>query len=273
MTVPALPLADPLALRLAGRPLLLLLDVDGTLSPIAERPEYAIVPPATQRVLVELIALPDTYVAIVSGRSARDARRLVGVKDTWVIGNHGIEVARPNAQPAARRDVVQYADNIREAAERSSVIADRTPGVIVEDKRWTLSVHYRLADPAIVPALSAHVAEIAKQLGLRVTLGKQVLEIRPPVDVNKGTASIALAQSLGALDPGGAVFCAGDDRTDEDAFRALRLALPAAVTVYVGQDDAALRTGAEFTVNDPDEVRELLEGILDRRRSLVANWR
>ena len=58
-------------------------------------------------------------------------------------------------------------------------IADVTPGVIVEDKRWTASVHYRLADPAVVPALSAHVADIARQLGLRVTVGKEVLELRP----------------------------------------------------------------------------------------------
>ena len=86
-----------MAQRLAGSPLLLLLDVDGTLAPIAERPEYAVVPPATQRVLVELVALPDTHVAIVSGRSARDARRLVNVKDVWVLGNHGIEVARPKS--------------------------------------------------------------------------------------------------------------------------------------------------------------------------------
>jgi trehalose-phosphatase len=268
VTVPALPLTEPVAKRLDGRPLLLLLDVDGTLSPIAERPEYAIVPPATQRVLVELIGLPDTHVAIVSGRSARDARRLVGVKDVWVIGNHGIEVARPNAPPAARRDVAQYAERIAAAAERCSLIADGTPGVIVEDKRWTLSVHYRLADPRVVPALSAHVADIADQLGLRVTRGKAVLEVRPPVDVNKGTASIALAQSLGALESSGSLFCAGDDRTDEDAFRALRAAQHAAVTVYVGNDDVEVKTGAEFSVSDPEDVRELLESILARRRSI-----
>src|SRR3954467_6681926 len=103
MATPALPLSPMLCNRLAGRPLLLLLDVDGTLAPIAERPEYAAVPPATQRVLAELVGLPDTPVAIVSGRSARDARRLVGVKGVWVLGNHGIEFARPNSPPAVRR--------------------------------------------------------------------------------------------------------------------------------------------------------------------------
>ena len=267
MTAPALPITPAIAQRLAGSPLLLLLDVDGTLAPIAERPEYATVPPATQRVLVELVGLPDTHVALVSGRSARDARRLVGVKGVWVLGNHGIEFARPNSPPAVRRDVSQYANQIAAAVDRCSLIADATPGVIVEDKRWTASVHYRLADPAVVPAVSAHVADIASQLGLRVTVGKEVLEIRPPVDVHKGTASIALAQMLNALESGASLFCAGDDRTDEDAFRALRTAQPAAVTVFVGTDSGILTTGAEFSVADPDDVRALLEAIVEQRRA------
>ena len=267
MTAPALPLSPAITQRLAGVPLLLLLDVDGTLAPIAARPEFAVVPPATQRVLVDLVALPDTNVAIVSGRSARDARRIVNVKGVWVLGNHGIEVARPNAAPAVRRDIAQYANQVAAAVDRLMTIADATPGVLVEDKRWTLSVHYRLADPNVIPALSAHVADIARQLGLWVTIGKEVLELRPPVEVNKGTASIALAQTLGALEPGASLFCAGDDRTDEDAFRALRQAQSMAVTVFVGSEDNALMTGAEFRVPDPDDVRALLEAIVEQRRA------
>ena len=266
MTAPALPVSPEIAQRLAGSPLLLLLDVDGTLAPIAERPDYAAVPPATQRVLVDLVAAPETFVSLVSGRSARDARRLVNVKGVWVLGNHGIELARPNSPPSVRRDVAQYENQIAAAVDRCSSLADSIPGVIVEDKRWTLSVHYRLADRQIIPALSAHVADIANQLGLRVTVGKEVLEVRPPVDVNKGTASIALAQMLDALEAGASVFCAGDDRTDEDAFRALRLAQPSAVTVFVGTDAGILTTGAEFSVADPDDVRALLEAILEQRR-------
>jgi trehalose 6-phosphate phosphatase len=262
-----LPLADSVAGRLIGRPLLLLLDVDGTLAPIAERPEYAAVPPATQRVLSDLTSLPETHVAIVSGRGARDARRLVGVKDVWVIGNHGIEVARPNAPPSVRRDIAQYAERIAVAAERCLTIAEGAPGVIVEDKRWTLSVHYRLAARNIIPALSAHVAAIAEDLDLRVTVGKEVLEVRPPVDVNKGTACVALAHMIGALESGASIFCAGDDSTDEDAFRALRDEQPLAVTVRVGADSPRPETSAEFTVADTSEVHALLETILELRRA------
>lgn len=256
--------------RLSGSPLLMLLDVDGTLSPIAERPEYAIIPPATQRVVAELTKSKGTHVAIISGRSARDARRLVALPDVWIIGNHGIEVARPNAEPVVRADIARFEAEVSEAVDRCNEIADSAPGVIVEDKRWTLSVHYRLASPSIVPAVSAHVAQIAQSLGLRVTVGKEVLEVRPPVDVNKGTASVELAGDLGALRGNGAVFFAGDDRTDEDAFIDLRIANSAAVTVHVASDEDLPTTAAEFVVADTDEMRTLLESILEQRRPSTA---
>jgi trehalose 6-phosphate phosphatase len=254
-----------LAHRLAGRPMLVLLDVDGTLSPIAERPELAIVPAATRDALTALVRQSDTHVALLSGRSARDAARLVGVNGVWVIGNHGIEVAAPNEPAVPRADVAEYADRITEALARCNAVADSAPGVVVEDKRWTLSVHYRLADRAIVPAVSAHVASIAQSLGLRLTVGKEVLELRPPVDVNKGTAALQLAKSLSALKADASVLCVGDDRTDEDAFLALRDAQPHAVTVFVGNYGDAVGTAAEFHVEDPDQVRALLETIVEQR--------
>jgi trehalose-phosphatase len=253
--------------------MLLLLDVDGTLAPIAERPEYAIVPPATQRVLGELTETAETYVAIISGRSARDARRLVGLRDVWVIGNHGIEVARPNGEPVVREDIARFERQIADAVDRCNAIADSAPGVIVEDKRWTLSVHYRLASPEIVPAVSAHVAKVTSEFGLRVTVGKEVLEVRPPVDINKGTASVELARELHALSDDASLFVAGDDRTDEDAFIDLRIAQSAAVTVHVASNEDLPTTAAEFVVADTDEMRTLLEIILEQRRSAAPAHR
>ncbi len=267
MTTPALPLSPPLVARLVGRPLLLLLDVDGTLAPIAPRPEYAVVPPETKALLRDLAALPNAHVVLISGRSAGDARQLAGGEALWVIGNHGIEIARPNEAPVARNDVAAYGDALHSARLRSEEFAAVDPGVIVEDKRWTLSVHYRLAHPRIVPALIASITEMAADLGLRVTRGKEVLEIRPPVRVDKGTAAVALANQLGALEPGASILCAGDDRTDEDAFRALRAERASAVTVRVGDPADVPDTAAEFQVDDTNAMRELLRAVLASRRT------
>jgi trehalose-phosphatase len=267
----ALPLDGAMLERLSGVPLLMLLDVDGTLSPIAPRPEYAIVPGATQRVLNELVATPHVFVAVVSGRGADDARRLICVEGAWVIGNHGIEVAAPNQPPAVREDVARYGDAISEAARRACVFAASTHGVLVEDKRWTLSVHYRLAHPQIVGELTARVNAIADELGLVVTHGKEVLELRPPVSIDKGSAAVELARTLGADGAAASLFCAGDDRTDEDMFREVRAHQPRAVTVRVGVMSSDQVTGAEFSVDDTDAMRELLQSILTRRRELSAS--
>src|SRR3954447_17846009 len=108
MATLALPLSPMVCNRLAGRPLLLLLDVDGTLAPIAPRPEYAVVPPATRQVLEALVTLPYTKVAVISGRSAESAAELVCVPGAWTIGNHGLVVAEPGEPPSARADVIRF---------------------------------------------------------------------------------------------------------------------------------------------------------------------
>ena len=255
-----------LARRLDGRPLLALLDVDGTLSPIAPRPAEAVVPDATRRVLKDLIALPDSHVAIISGRAAEDARRIVGVDGVWVIGNHGIEVAPPNRTPSVPESVAPFGERVGKASEQISAFARNLPGVIVENKRWTASVHYRVAAPSIVPELTVRVAEIAEAQGLKVTHAKKTLEVRPPITINKGTAAIELARSLDALGEGASLLVAGDDRTDEDMFRAVRPSQPAAVTVWVAHEIPEFETAAEFTVSSTDALRQLLESIVRRRR-------
>jgi trehalose-phosphatase len=267
MHVPsALPVTPALAQRLSGSPLVLLLDVDGTLSPIAPRPEHAVVPPETTRVLSDLAALPTVHAAIVSGRSAADARRLVGVDGVWLIGNHGMEVAEPSGPPQVRADVARYESVIAEAAARAEQIARRCDGIVLENKRWTLSVHFRLAAEDSLPAVLHDIKTLAAELGLRVTHGKKVLELRPPVHVDKGVAAVALARALGAMQPIASILCAGDDVTDEDAFRAVRAAHPSAVTVRVGIDGyATAETAAEFSLPDTASMHELLSWVLASR--------
>ena len=265
MTRPALPMTPELAARLDGRPLMLLLDIDGTLAPIAPRPDVAVVPAATQRVLKDLERCADVHVAVISGRSVGDARRLLGVPGVWTIGNHGFEVAPPDQPPSVREDVLDFADRVREAAGRAFAVGEQVPGVVVEDKRWTLSVHYRLAEPSAVPRLADEIHAIASEYGLVVTHGKKILEMRPPIRIDKGSAALELASQLGALGDGASLVGAGDDRTDEDMFRALRARMPSCVTIRVGEDASAHETAAEFRIPDPAAMRELLEIVRARR--------
>jgi trehalose 6-phosphate phosphatase len=135
------------------------------------------------------------------------------------------------------------------------------PGATLEDKRWSLTLHYRtVADHAGVLALGRAARAAAARHALDVRRGKKVFELRAPVRVDKGTAVLRLARELGADAPGAAALYAGDDVTDEDAFRALRAGLPSAVTVRVAADDAdaARDTSAEFTVLGLPAFREVL---------------
>ena len=275
MTAP--PVVTPeLERRLSGTPLVVLLDVDGTLAPIAPRPEDAAVPPETRKVVAVLASRPGTHVGLVSGRAAADARRLVSVSDVYAIGNHGCEVISPNGELAIDPAVAPYRDALAQVARALAPRLADVAGVLLEDKTWTLSIHYRLADPGIVPRLRGVVADVAARYGLPVTEGKMVLEVRPPVSVDKGTAVLALAARLGATNGTASLLYAGDDRTDEDAFRRLREMLPDAVTVRVAssgrsakdqQDAPPPETSAEFVVRDPVEMRELLEWLAAMRRA------
>jgi trehalose 6-phosphate phosphatase len=277
------PVSDTVAARLDGKPLAVMLDVDGTLAPIASRPEEAAVPVETRRVVAALAALPGVRVALVSGRAAADARRMVGVANVWVIGNHGFEVVSPDGGELEQPELEPWRSAIARAARRIAPLVAPVPGVILEDKGWTLSVHYRLADPKVVPRLVESVERAAAPLGLRVSRGKMVVEVRPDVRVDKGTAVLRLAAELGALSrhdsgtladydeddaangAGGAAVFIGDDQTDEDAFRALRSRSPRAVTIRVTHGEA-IATAAEFSVEDPAAVRNFLEWLFDRSR-------
>jgi trehalose-phosphatase len=241
--------------RLAGRPSVVMLDVDGTLAPIVLHPTLAAVPAETRRVIAALAARPNVSVALVSGRAAHDARRLVAVENVWTIGNHGAELMDPNGEIAVDAEMVRYGPQIARVARALEALLAPLRGVFLENKGWTLSVHYRAADDAIVPRLRAAVEGEVARSGLRMTLGKKVFEVRPPVRIDKGTAVFTLARELGALGDDAALLFAGDDATDEDAFRILRSRVPRAVTVRVGGEPA---TAAEFTVASNEDMYALL---------------
>ena len=228
--------------RLAEHPAraALLLDVDGTLAPIVPRPESARVPERTRAVLAGLTARYG-LVACLSGRPAVDAARVVGVDGIRYVGEHGLEL-----DPAAEL-----------WAERLAAFAASTPWPHEPGKRLSLSFHYRDADDegAARTELEA-LAERARGEGLRARWGRKVLEIRPPVDADKGTAVRRLVAEAGVQ----RALYAGDDATDVDAFAGLdALELAVRVAVLSEETPRPLAEAADLCVDGPDGLVELLE--------------
>jgi trehalose 6-phosphate phosphatase len=218
----------------------LVLDVDGTLAPIAPRPELAEIPDETR---AELERLADRYllVACVSGRAGEDARRLVGVDRIEIVGNHGLELD-PRAHELAA-DIAAFRDAV---------------GLSVEDKTLSLTYHYRRAkDEDAARRELEQVADRAKAAGLDARWGRKVLEIRPPVEADKGTAVRTLLERSGAR----LGLYAGDDTTDLDGFAGLRRAgLEHSVCIAVASSEgpSELRESADIVITGPEKLATLL---------------
>jgi trehalose 6-phosphate phosphatase len=260
----------------ARRPRGLFTDVDGTISPIAPTPGEAALLPGVRELLVEACTVFD-LVAAISGRAALDARRLVGLPGLLYIGNHGMEYLDPNAAqepdalrvlPAARRYV---ADVDRAVEQVEAGLRARFPEIMVERKGVTASIHYRnAADRAAAEAgILAALAEAAAGTELRVTRGKMVVELRPPIHADKGTTIEGMVREVGLA---GAVFL-GDDRTDIDGFRALRRltagGICAGASVAVLQPEAPLDLAeqADSALAGIAQVPALLRWLLERARA------
>ena len=240
----------------AGR-LLLCLDYDGTLSPIVRDPAAARLAGSTRDILRRLAGSGRITLAVISGRGLEDVRERVGLDGVIYAGNHGLEIRGPDLEylnPSARRS----RPALRAAAERLSRQLTGIDGAEVEDKGLTLSVHYRNCRPPdrerARETVFRAVAPDRSRRRLRVGEGKMVIEIRPPTSWNKGNA-VNLLRREAAKSGSKKVrtVYAGDDRTDEDAFRALG---KDGITVKIGPP--GVETLARYRLSGVGEVKEFL---------------
>jgi trehalose 6-phosphate phosphatase len=243
----------------------ILTDVDGTLAPIAERPEQAAVPARATELLEELSR---TYglVGCISGRRAEEARRLVGVESIAYAGNHGLELLLPGDE-APRLDPSlegreRAAADFLAGQDGSELIA---AGLRLEDKGPIQALHWRGAREDREAEARAHeIAAAAGRAGLELRWGRKVLELRP---VGGGGKDAAVAALLAAGEIAAAVY-AGDDRTDLDAFRRLRELrdegeLETAICVGALSDEAPpeLAEESDLRVDGPVGWLALLEAL------------
>jgi len=230
--------------------LLVTSDFDGTLSPIVNNPADARALPAGSAALLDLAALPDTFVALVSGRALEVLRELSGMPTSvHLVGSHGAEFNTGFTQTVDSALLGEIVDSLTE-------IASRYPGTAVETKPASAALHVRNASPDDGEAALAAAREAGTQWAAEPTEGKAVLEFAV-VTTSKGTAIDVLRER----DQATAVVFLGDDVTDEKAFARLR---DGDVGVKVGPGPSA----AQYRVGSPEDVAEALAYLAVRRRAV-----
>jgi trehalose 6-phosphate phosphatase len=242
----------------------ILLDIDGTLAPIVDNAADAHVPETTRQLL---IAVANKYglVACVSGRRASEARAMVGVGTISYLGSHGAELLLAGwTAPVLDPGVEDWVRRIREFGREADTADARKLRVRLEDKGPIVAFHWRGApDEEAARAAIDSIAERAQAAGLRTHWGRKVLEVRPPLEIDKGAGITRfLAQAGTGID---SALYVGDDTTDLDAFRALadlvqERKLARAIRVGVGSDEGPSEiTGeADLVVEGTEGVRRLL---------------
>lgn len=227
----------PALLPLGDRALLVICDYDGTLAPIVARPEEARPQPGARAALARLLAHPRHQVAVVTGRRREQAQAFLELPDLPVVGLHGMEWPGEATTPPDAAALQALREQLPTA-----------PGLRLEDKGWTLAVHYREVPEDRQPEVVTRLAAVTLPRGWEVIAGKKVYEFRPG-GFGKGRA----AQQLALTHPLHLPVFLGDDVTDEEGFVALRG--QGGVTVKVGAGD----TAAEYRVDSPAEVVALLQ--------------
>jgi len=254
---------------LEARPSGIATDIDGTISAIASSPGKAVVAPAAKEALSQLSERLD-LIAVVTGRSAADAERMLDLREVVYIGNHGFEHrwrGTSRDQEAARQSV-QAIENALAEIENELNLLGLSTGTLFENKRLSASIHYRLSPnrDLIGSDIGRVAANAAQRHGLKLSEGRYVVELRPNIAINKGTAILDLIEDHELK---GIIFL-GDDVTDVDGFRLVRKAtengLVAGLTIAVASPEARqfVLEEADEVVSSVSEAVELLSAISGR---------
>ena len=255
----ALAHGDELVRRLAGKVPAVFLDYDGTLTPIVDRPEDAVISQGMRNAIRRLAQR--CPVCVVSGRDRQVVQELMGLDDLTVAGSHGFDIWSPEGT-IGREEGAEFEALLDEVKVWLHEELDPIEGALVEPKRSSVAAHYRLVSdeerPRVKEVVDTILAEHPDEL--KVTPGKMVYEIQPKLDWDKGKAVLYLLEVL-SLDRDDVVpLYLGDDITDEDAFEALA---DRGIGIFVGHADdseiAGRTTTADYVLHTTEEVGQFLD--------------
>jgi trehalose 6-phosphate phosphatase len=229
------------------------LDYDGTLTPIVSQPENAWLSDSMRQTLRELAARAP--VAILSGRDLDDVRRRVDIDSIVYGGSHGFDIAGPGG--LRRQMATEFLPNLDVVEKELHEVLDGVPGARVERKLFSVAAHYRNVKENDVAAVERAVAAMpARHSKLRRIDGKKVYELLPDIAWDKGKAVIWLLETFGLDRENVRPVYIGDDRTDEDAFRALQ---QSGIGILVSEQSQP--TSASYSLKDPAEVERFLRAV------------
>jgi alpha,alpha-trehalase len=247
---------DRISRQAQGKRIAVFLDYDGTLSPIVETPEQAVMPEEIREAVTELSR--HCAVGVISGRDLKDVRDKVRMDSIVYAGSHGFDIAGPEGLQIERTVGEEFLPVLDAAEQKLSGKLGSIRGVLLERKKFAIAIHYRRVDPERVEKVEAMVDEIAGQHPeLRKSYGKKIFELQPQIDWDKGKALFSLLRTLKLGEEDVLPFYIGDDVTDEDAFRALR-----GRGVGIVVRDQPHETAAVYRLKNPNEVGEFLKRLV-----------
>jgi len=251
-----------IAWQVEGKRIAVFLDYDGTLTPIVETPEQAVMADDIREAVLDLSR--HCAVGIISGRDLADVRDKVRIDSIVYAGSHGFDIAGPENLQVAHTVGEEFLPVLDRAENALAAQLSAIEGILVERKKFAIAIHYRRVAPENVERVETIVDAIASQHPmLRKAYGKKIFEFQPQMDWHKGKALLALLATLGLDGKEVLPLFIGDDVTDEDAFRALQ-GRGIGIVVW----DQPYETAAAYSLNNPDQVREFLVRLVPLCRRL-----
>lgn len=242
--------------QVKGHTPVVFLDYDGTLTPIVERPEDAVLSDDMRCVISELAKYGT--VGIISGRDLQDVRSKVRLEQILFAGSHGFDVHGPGGEKFTLQKGKKFLPELDTAEEKLKQQLASIENCQVERKKFSIAVHFRRVEKKKINQVETVVDRVHSQhKNLRKNKGKKVLELQPDIDWDKGKALLWLMKELGVDLSSTMPFYIGDDVTDEDAFQVLEAR---GISILVSQ--RTQKSYAKYILEDPDEVKEFLENLL-----------